>query len=172
MEQTFKHKLDIYYVATIGYVLTFIAYVAIHGTLIDDRFELVWNDPIVYFLGLCSMVALAALIVYAVLNRTVIVREKELVFRTRFKERVFAAKDVEWIGFRPDRRVRVRGGRAYPAAKIKIRNRRRLLRLGVANFERRGDLAKALRDWGNRNNVQVRVGRRLKRRNESEGDTA
>jgi hypothetical protein len=163
MEQTFKHKLDIYYLATIGYGVTLVVYVAVTGTLIDDRFELVWADPIVYVLALCSVVSLIALVIAAVLDRTVVVHENELLFRTRFKERRFGPDDLEWIGFRSDSRVKVRGGRAYPAVRMKVRNRRRLLRLGIANFERRGELARALRDWGKRNGVALRFGRRLKR---------
>jgi hypothetical protein len=160
MEETFKHKLDIYYLATIGYVLTLIVYVAVTGTLIEDRFELVLKDPIVYVLALCSIASLIALIIAAILDRTVIVREQELVFRTRFKERIIRPADIAWIRLQAETQVRVRGGRAYPAAKIKLHDRRRLVRLGVANFERRVELARALRDWARRNAVQLRVGRR------------
>ncbi|MBC8146253.1 MAG: hypothetical protein H7X80_11765, partial [bacterium] len=47
-EERFRHRLDVFYLATIGYGVTLITYVAIRGLWVDDRFELVWKDPIVY----------------------------------------------------------------------------------------------------------------------------
>ncbi|KXK57087.1 MAG: hypothetical protein UZ07_CHB004000982 [Chlorobi bacterium OLB7] len=56
--------------------------------------------------------------------------------------------------------AKVRGGRAYPTARFKLRTRRRLLRLRVANFERKAELARALKEWATRNNVTLRRGKR------------
>ena len=93
----------------------------------------------------------------AVSNRTVIVAEHALRFRTRFRARVLAPEQIEWIGFRRERQYR--GELSYPAAKIKLRGRRRLLRLRLASFERSGFLARSIRDWARANNVALRVGR-------------
>lgn len=156
-EETFRHKLDIYYLAAIGYFVTLIAYAVVKGTLSAESFEIDWRDPILYLLAGCSIAGLAALIVAAVSNRTVIVAEHALRFRTRFRERVLAPEQIEWIGFRRERQYR--GELSYPAAKIKLRGRRRLLRLRLASFERSGFLARSIRDWARANNVALRVGR-------------
>src|SRR5688572_16815780 len=50
-EEIYKHKLDLYYLAAIGYVVTFIAYVAIRGSMVGDTFEVVWRDPVVSLLA-------------------------------------------------------------------------------------------------------------------------
>ena len=169
MEETFKHRLDTYYLATIGYGVTLVLYAVIAGTVIGDRFELhlsIWRDPIVYLLAACALLSLIALIVTAVLNRTVIVRDRELVFRSRFRERVFTGDEIEWIGFRRESRIRTRGERSYPSAKIKLRNRRRLFRLRPSSFERGGAMAKAMRAWAQRNGVEFRLGKRWRRNDE------
>lgn len=159
MPESFRHKLDVYYVATIAYVLTLIAYVAVRGTLEGGRFEVILRDPIVYLLGVCSAASLVGLGISVLLGRRVIVRDTTLVFITRFKERVVKPEDIEWIGFRREE-AKVRGGRAYPTARFKLRARRRLLRLRVANFERKAELARALKEWATRNNVTLRRGKR------------
>lgn len=163
-EETFKNRLDLYYLATIGYGITLAAYVIVRGTLIGDKFEVVWQDPIVYLLALCSVISLIGVIVATITQRTVIVGDRQLTFRTRFKERVFNVEDIEWIGFRRERGYRK--GRAYPMARIQLRSRRRPLRLRFGAFERAGHLARSIRDFAVRNNVDVRVGKRRKRNDE------
>lgn len=157
-EETFRHRLDIYYLATIGYVVTLVVYTIVRGTLIGDTFSVVWQDPIVYLLAICSVVSLVALIVVAVSDRRIIVSNHELRFRTRFRERVLTPDEIAWIGFRRERPVR--GGQPYPAARIKLRSRRRLLRLRPVSFERSSQLARAIRDFARNNGIELRVGRR------------
>ena len=155
-EETYKHKLDLYYLATIGYVVTFILYVVIRGSMVGDTFEVVWRDPIVYLLALCSVLGLIGVIISAVLARRVVIGASELKFRTRFKERVFVPADIEWIAFHRENASLTRGARAYPTARIKLKNRRRRLRLRPGSFERSAELTAALRDWAERNGVHVR----------------
>ncbi len=157
-EETFRNRLDIYYVAAIAYVVTLVVYVVVRGTLIGDRFEVVWQDPIVYLLAICSGSALIALIIAAISNRTVVVSEDRLLFRSRFKERVFTPEDIEWIAFRRERRLRGEG-RVYPTARIRLRTRRRPLWLRPGNFERSGNLARAIRDFARHNNIELKLRR-------------
>jgi hypothetical protein len=162
MEETYEHRLDTYYLSTIGYGATLIIYGAIAGTMSGDTFSLnvsLWEDPIFYFLAACALIALIALIVTAILNRTVIVRDRELIFRSRFRERVLTPEDIEWIGFRRETRYKTRGVRTYPSIRIKLPSRRRALRLRPSNFEHGGALAKSIRAWAERNGVEFRVGR-------------
>ncbi len=156
-EETFKQKLDIYYLATIGYWVTLVAYVAISGTMTGDRFELIWKDPVVYLLGAFAVIALLALAFVALADRTVVIRGRELLFRTRFKERVLTPETVEWIGFRRETHVR---GRSFPVARIKVVSRRRPLWLRTGGFERSMVLARTLVEWSRANGVEHRVGRR------------
>lgn len=81
--------------ATIAYVLTLIAYVAVRGTVEGGKFEVVLRDPIVYLLAVCTAASLVGLGISALLGRRVIIRDNRLVFITRFKERVIQPEDIE-----------------------------------------------------------------------------
>ncbi len=155
-EETFTYRLDLYYLATIVYVLTFVVYVAIRGSLTGGRFEVALSDPIVYVLGITSLVSLVALLTAAILRRRVIIGDHELVFQTRFKRRVFSAEDIESIAFGPLRRVRSRRDRPDTDARLKLRTRRRRMRLYAGSFEHSTRLMRALARWAEANHVVVR----------------
>lgn len=163
MEKKYEQKLDIYYVSTITYLVTLILYGVVSGTLIGERFEMVWKDPIVYLLALCAVVTIGALIVAAVLGKSVIIRQNELVFATRFKERSIQAEDVEWIAFRRGSRGRLRQGVPERAARIKLKGRRRRLWLRPSGFDEGGDLIKDVRHWATENSITVRAQRKRRK---------
>lgn len=161
-EERFRHRLDVFYLATIVYGATFMVYVAIRGTLVDDRFSLVWKDPIVYLLAACAVLSLVALVIAAISNRKLIIRDDEIVLKTRFAERVVRAADVEWIAFRSEPRAAARVGRAWPVARIKLRGERRGRRLRPGGFERSDELVRTLRDWARANGVELLIRRRVR----------
>jgi hypothetical protein len=163
-EERFRHRLDVFYLATIGYGVTLIAYVALTGLWADDRFELVWRDPIVYLLAGCAALSLVGLIVAAVANRKLLVREHELVFRTRFAERILKAGEIEWISFRSEPRAAARIGRSWPVARLKVKGQRRRRRLRPGAFERSDELIRTLRDWARANGVELLIRRRVRPR--------
>ena len=156
MKKTYEQKLDLYYVATIAYLVTLIFYAGITGTLIGERFELIWKDPIVYLLAICAVVSLIALLVAGVLNKKVTVGEDELLFATRFKEKTIRADEIEWVRFRRGSRGKLRDGVAQRAARIKLKNYRRRLWLRPSMFEESEALMQDLREWMERNQVPVR----------------
>lgn len=154
MEETFKYRLDIYYLSALGYIVTLIAYSVITGTMADDgSFEFFWNDPIVILLALFSIVALGALGIAALSNRRVVVTERELRFITRWRTRIFTSEEVAWIAVRIERSVR---GAPYRAIRMKLHGRRRLLRLRPGGFERSTQMARAIVEWARGNDVEVR----------------
>lgn len=156
--ETFQNRLDIYYIATIVYVVTLLVYVLIAGSVQGKRFEVAWEDPIVYLLIAFSMISLISLIVAGVLRRSVTVEPTRLLFATRFRERTLTAAEIEWISFRRERRAS--RDRVVPLARIKLRNRRRVVRLRFSSFERSGRLARMLRDWAKENSVHL-AGRKV-----------
>jgi hypothetical protein len=163
VEETFRHRLDIYYISAIVYVVTFVVYAMVQGTLISDgSFEMIWRDPILYLLVACSALSLVALLVVAFSRKRVVVANKELRFETRFRRRIFTPEEVAWIGFRPERQFR--GEQVYPIIRIKLQGRRRLLRLRPGGFERSGELASVITNWAKENNVDLRMRRRRIRR--------
>ncbi|MCE2503735.1 MAG: hypothetical protein J4G05_06725 [Chlorobi bacterium] len=165
MKKIYAQKLDLYYVATIAYLVTLIAYAGVTGTLIGERLELIWRDPIVYLLALCAVVALIALLAAAVLNKKVTIRESDLVFATRFKEKTIRADEIAWISFRRGSRGKLRDGVAQRAATIKLKSYRRRLWLRPSMFDESEKLMRDLKEWAERNRIPVRSRRGIRRQN-------
>ena len=155
MEKVYEQKLNQYYVATIAYLLFLIIYAMVKGTLIDERFSLILKDPIVYVLVLCALVSIVALIVAVILNKRVIIRDRELVFVTRFKTRTLTPERIESISFRSGSRTRVRQGIPERAARLKLKGRRRLLWIRPSAFDRHEEMMEQLREWTRRNGVAI-----------------
>ena len=169
MEKTYAQKLDFYYMAAVAYLVTLIAYAVIAGSLIGEHFQLIWKDPIVYLLALCALVSVAALIVAAVLNKTVVIRDRDMLFITRFNSRTLRPEEIESVSFRRGNRGKVRDEVAEQAARIRLKSRRRRLWLRPSMFNESEAMMEDLRNWMKRNSVPVSmrkrgVGRRLKGR--------
>ena len=47
-KRIYKYRLDFYYKSLIVYFLFFIVYVAIKGNFFEEKFEIVFQDPIIY----------------------------------------------------------------------------------------------------------------------------
>lgn len=157
MQKIYEQRLDLYYVSVIVYLVTLLIYMVVTGTLIDEEFTFVWQDPIVYLLGLVSLVSLVGLIVAAVLRKRIIIRNDAMLFTTRFKERVIPATQVEWITITRGSRGKVRQGRAERAARMKLVGRRRRLWIRPALFEEGDQMIHDLHAWATENGVVVRA---------------
>lgn len=160
MQKIYEQRLDLYYVSVIVYLVTLLIYVVVTGTLIDEEFTFVWQDPIVYLLGLVSLVSLVGLVVAAVLRKRIIIRNDAMLFTTRFKERVIPAAQIEWITITRGSRGKVRQGRAERAARMKLVGRRRRLWIRPALFEEGDQMIHDLHAWATENGVAVRARKR------------
>ena len=165
MEKRYEQKLDLYYISSITYLVTLIVYAVITGTLIGERFEMIWRDPIVYLLAICAVLSIGALVITAVRDRKVVIREKELVFSTRFKERIIRADEIESIAFRRGSRGRLRQGVAERAAWIKLKEKRRRLWLRPSGFDEGSRMMKEIRKWAEHNGIVLRKRRSRNRKN-------
>lgn len=160
MEKTYSQKLDVYYISSITYLVVLVIYAVIAGTMVGDRIQMVWDDPIIYLLALCVVVSLGGLIVAGVLCKRVIIRDSELVFATRFKKRIIRPDEIVWIAVRRGSRGKVRDGIAERAARIRLKGTRRRLWVRPSGFTDGEQMMKELIRWANHNGVQLRVRRR------------
>ncbi len=138
----FSYKLDIYYQAIAIYAATLVLYggaVALaHGDLAP-----VLKDQVVYVLGLFTLVSVAGLIASVLAGRRIEVHDDRIVLASRFHRREIAASDILWVRIGREKRLKVRG--AYRVAKVKLRNRRKLLRLRPSLWQHEEQLVEALR---------------------------
>ncbi len=134
----FKYKLDFYYQQALIYLLTLIAYASVRGSFIEDRFEFVFRDPIVYVILFFVLGSWFGLALNRIRERRLILAGDRLIFASRSRRRVVSVSDIAWIHIGRERKVRTSGG--YLEIRMKLKNRRRVLRIRVGRYERAQDL--------------------------------
>lgn len=147
-KSTYTYKLEIYYQAILIYAVTMIAY-GVVSAMARQSMEIVWRDQVVYLLALCTFAAVVGLIINMVAGRRIEITDDKIVLASRFHRREILVSDIVWIRIGREKRMRVRG--AYRVAKLKLKNRRKLLRMRPSLFHPEDRLVEALR----RINVQA-----------------
>jgi len=142
-DATFKYKLDFYYQSALIYLITLIAYGGIKGSLVDQKFEYVLSDPLMYIIIFFVVMAFVTLGLNALRNRKLVLTNDAIVFRHRWAERRIPIDDIEWMHIGRESGVRT-GGR-FQAIVFKLKNKRRLYRIRVGRYERERELVRAMR---------------------------
>jgi len=137
-ESIYSYKLDFYYQQTLIYLATFILYVVIRGTLVEDQFTVIVRDPLIYIIALFVLIAAVVLLLNRLRDRKLIVRADELVFHSRRRERRLPVVDIEWMHIGRERLVQTAG--RYQVVVVKIRGRRRPYRIRIGRYEREAEL--------------------------------
>lgn len=137
-EKTFKYKLDFYYLSALIYLVTLILYGGIRGSFVEQKFQYVLNDPLMYVIVFFVLMSLVVLLLNFVRNRRLIVSSETMTFKNRWHERRIHISDIEWIHI--GREARVQTGGRFQVIMIKLKKRRRVLRIRVGRYERESDL--------------------------------
>jgi hypothetical protein len=141
-QKTFKYKLDFYYQSALIYLVTLILYGAIRGNFVEQRFEYVLNDPLMYVILLFVLLSFVALFANLLRNRRLLLTEDALVFKTRWRERRVAVADMEWMHI--GREARVQTGGRFQVIVFKLKHRRRVVRIRVGRYERDRELVQEI----------------------------
>jgi hypothetical protein len=100
-------------------------------------------------------ISFVTLALNGVRRRQLVVTDDALSFRSRFKERRIAVKDIEWMHV--GREARVQTGGRFQVIVFKLKDRRRLFRIRVGRYERDRELI------GEMNRIATQVPRRKAR---------
>jgi len=142
-EITYKYKLDFYYQSALIYLVTLIAYGGIKGNFLEQKFEYVFNDPLLYMIIFFVLMAFVTLGLNALRDRRLVLTPDAIIFRHRWAERRIEITEIEWM--RIGRETGVRTGGRFQAIIFKVQNKRRLYRIRVGRYERERDLVHAMR---------------------------
>ncbi len=145
-ERVYKYKLDFYYRSLLIYLITLIAYILIKGRFFQERFEFVVRDPIIYIIILFIIFFLIILISNAVRAREIIIDENKITFKNRFGQREIMISDIINVRFSRDKRKRDEDRSDVRLVKLKLRNRKRLLRIRLNDFQNERDLMNEFRN--------------------------
>lgn len=138
MHHEFKYKLDFYYQQALMYLLTLIIYAGVKGTILEDNFTLVFNDPIIVVIGIFVIISFATLLLNRIRDRKLVVTDQKITFHHRFNDRSIDVKDVEWIHIGKERMVQTAG--RFQVIIIKTKHRRRAFRIRLGRYEREREL--------------------------------
>jgi hypothetical protein len=145
---TFRYKLDFFYQVSLIYLITILVYIGIRGTFIEDRFEFIYRDPLVYIMVFFLLLAFGMLISNRIRNRRIIVEENIIRFKNRFKEWDLPIDEIEWMHVTRERGA-ITAGRMQVIV-IKRKNKRRLLRLRIGRYERPDELIAVMKSFSDR----------------------
>ena len=137
-EKVFKYKLDFYYQSALIYLLTLIMYGGIRGNFVEQKFEYVLNDPIMYVIVFFVLVAFVTLGLNYLRNRRLVVTLDAIVFKHRWHERRVSIGNIEWMHI--GREAHVQTGGRFQVIVFKLKARRRLFRIRVGRYEREREL--------------------------------
>ncbi|MDQ3019963.1 MAG: hypothetical protein M3R36_05245 [Bacteroidota bacterium] len=143
--RVYKYKLDFYYKSLIIYFITLIAYILIKGKFFQERFEVVVRDPIIYVITIFIIFFLVALVANAVRAREIIIDDKEIIFKNRFGQREVAINDILNIRLSKDNRRFSENRSDVRMVKLKLKNRKRLLRIRLNDFQDERELMNEFR---------------------------
>jgi len=142
-EHVFRRRNDFYYITLLVYIAFLVLYVLVTGTVTTETVMFGFRDPVVYVVGIFILHALVMLLTNVVRNRSLVLTEDSMIFRSRFGERRIPFRDVERITLKRDRRKPNDG--TFAVLKLHVADRRRVLRLRVANYEHEKELYQMLK---------------------------
>ncbi|MCX7833224.1 MAG: hypothetical protein N2490_03325 [Ignavibacteria bacterium] len=133
-EKVFKFKLDFYYKSIIIYFIFLIVYSVIRGNFSEERFYIVFKDPIIYITVIFIIITLISLIVNALRNKQIIFLDDRIVFKNRFGKREIFKEEIINIKFSKERGKEIDGDRKIRLVKLKLKNRKRWLRIRITDY--------------------------------------
>lgn len=137
-EKVFKYKLDFYYQSALIYLVTLVLYGGIRGNFVEQKFEYVLSDPLMYVIVFFVLMSLVVLALNYFRNRRLIVAGDTIIFKNRWRERRIQASDMEWIHIGREAGVQTSG--RFQVIMFKLKRRRRVVRIRVGRYEREKEL--------------------------------
>ena len=143
-ETVFRRKNDLYYVTLLVYIVFAVMYILLTGTVTNETVAFGFRDPVVYIIGAFIIITALALLSSVVRNPRLVLSSTGILLRTRFRETAIPYTQITSIVVKHER-ARINEGTSA-VIKVRVRERRRLLRIRVANYERDRELMDAMKN--------------------------
>lgn len=144
-ERVYKYKLDFYYKSLIIYLITLIIYILIKGKFFRESFEVVVKDPIIYIITIFIGFFLIVLIANTVRAREIVINGSKIIFKNRFGQREVAINDILHLRFSREKSRAAEERSDVRIVKLKLKNRKRLLRIRMNDFQNERELMNEFR---------------------------
>jgi hypothetical protein len=137
-DKIYKYRMDFYYQSLVIYFVFFVLYAVIKGNFFEEKFQLVFNDPIIYILMLFIALFLVIAIVNIIRARQIILKSDRVILKNRFGSREILHSEI--LNVKVGRRRKRNTDNPIRIIKLKLKNRKKWLRIRANEFERGGEL--------------------------------
>ncbi|MBX3043972.1 MAG: hypothetical protein KIT33_08335 [Candidatus Kapabacteria bacterium] len=132
-EIEFTQTIDFYWRAIAVYGVILIVYSLAFGTIEEGRFEINATNPIVLLLIIIIIGTTISLLYRLSRKRAIVIGEDFIIFKSRFREKIYKLNDIKQIIFAKERIFRTR--RKYSVIKLKVNQRKLMLRIRPSAFD-------------------------------------
>src|SRR5437867_10161665 len=139
-DKIYKYRMDFYYQTLVIYFLFFIVYAIIKGSFFEEKFQLVFNDPIIFILIIFISIFLVIVVLNIIRSRQIIMKNDRIVFKNRFGGREIFFNEI--LNIKIVKKRIPKEHTPFKIIKLKLKNRKRLLRIRANDYERGGELIK------------------------------
>jgi hypothetical protein len=139
-DKVYKYRMDLYYQLLLIYVGFFFLYAVIKGRFFEEKFTLVFNDPIIFILAIFILIFLLIVLVQIITARQIILKSDRAILKNRFGSREIMYNEI--LNIKIGRKRIKNDETPYRIIKLKLLNRRKWLRIRSNDFERGSDLIK------------------------------
>lgn len=132
--KTFKSRQDYYYKLLVIYFVFLIVYSMMKGTFLAKEFTLEFHDPIIYITLFFIFFTFIAYLISIIKSKELLFFENRFEIKNRFTKREVFFKDIVFLKFSRERRKYKDGKSNVRRVRIKIMNRKKLLRIRLSEF--------------------------------------
>ncbi len=134
-ERIYKYRLDFYYISLVIYLMAFILYVLVRGSFSNENFQVVFQDPIIYIFTAFILFFGVVLISNSVRARYLIFDDRKITIKNRFGQREIPYNQITGIKLSREKKRDRTEKSNIRLVKLKLVNRRRLLRIRLSDFQ-------------------------------------
>ena len=137
-EKVHKYRMDFYYQTLVLYLVFFFLYALIKGKFFEEKFELVFNDPIIYILIIFIPIIFVIVLLNFIRGRQILMKSDRIVLKNRLGSREILFSEI--LSIRIGRIRKRREDVPFRIIKLKLKNRKKRLRIRANDFERGPEL--------------------------------
>lgn len=155
-ERVYKYRMDFYYQLLVIYLVFFVLYAVIKGQFFEEKFQLVFNDPIIYILILFIALFLVIVLINIIRNRQIIMLNDRVVLKNRFGSREILYNEI--LNIKIGKHRKRNRDIPYRIIKLKLLHRRKWLRIRANEYERGSQLIREFLNIKNPHQDRVNKG--------------
>ena len=136
----YKHKLNFYYNLLIIYMLFLVMYVLVRGEFSNEKFSILFKDPILYIVLIFILYFLFMLIMNVLKAKVLLFNGDKIILKNRFGQRELDKSEILFVKFSRERKRNKEDKSHIRIVKLKLKDRKRMLRIRVSEFNNENEL--------------------------------